>query len=888
MKRTALILLSFWPILLLAQNPVWTQFANSPGGTARNDDIFFANQTNGWSARGTDGVYRTTNGGQNWFKVIPNINPVAHFRCIGFASATRGWAGNLGPGSYDSSVNDTNMLYETFDGGMTWAPVPGINASGMEGFCALHVMDAQHIYGAGRVRGRAYFAKTENAGTNWTVVKLTDAGVMGGLMDVYFKDATNGFVVGMDTNAYNTTCAAPFYHGAIARTTNGGISWSVVASTPVNCSYFWKMSWPSPSIGYASLQQNSSYNTVVFYKTVDGGATWTSNGIPLSAIGSPASFGLQGIGFVSTNEGWMGGTTVLNPPYSFIHTTNGGLTWTSEGYTNTRSINRIRFAQPALGYMSGQALHVYHVPLAISVAPTNQAVNPGANVTFTASAYGTPPLQFQWRFNGTNIAGATNNVLNVTNVQSGKLGSYDVLVGDFSGVVTSSVALTFTGGLLPPAVAIQPKSRVVNLNSNAAFSVTASGSPPLFFQWYFNGMPILDATGSSFVRTNAQLSDAGNYSVVVTNFLGRVASDEAALTFGFVEDFEQYASAVVVTNAGSTNRFKLLFGAVAGGQDFKAVFGFDYSTFSFPLPIPPAPHSTTGSTRGLFLAVNKDASGAAAAVNLYPLNFTNTGNFSLKFDLWLNWTNPGSATEHALFGINHSASVTNRIGQTNSDGLFFAVDGDGNVSGTSVLVRDFAVFRGGGEGAPPVLLLTNTTTFGPTPPWGGRFDNSDSGFVTLFPAKAVPGYPSTPAGTPGLGWVDVEVRQQNYLVTCLLNGIAIAQYTNTYGYNSGVCMIGYNDAFDSAGSTNNFAVFDNIRIEEIPSVRFFSSSMVGNGFNLNFTTVPYSSYTLQWTTNLAAPDWRLHTNFIASGTVSSVTVPMTSQLNQVYFRISQP
>src|SRR6187399_127149 len=97
-----------------AQTPVWTQFANSPAGTARNDDIIFVGQTNGWSARGLDGVYRTTNGGLNWTKVIANASPVAHFRSIGFASTMRGWAGNLGPGSYDAGVTDTNLLYETF------------------------------------------------------------------------------------------------------------------------------------------------------------------------------------------------------------------------------------------------------------------------------------------------------------------------------------------------------------------------------------------------------------------------------------------------------------------------------------------------------------------------------------------------------------------------------------------------------------------------------------------------------------------------------------------------------------------------------------------------------------------------------------------------------
>ncbi len=126
-------------VSLQAQTPVWTQFPNSPvgSGNLRNDDICFADLTNGWSARGVDGLYRTTNCGQSWFSVTPQVvTNVAHFRSIGFASPTRGWAGNLGPGSYDAKVTDTNMLYETFDGGNSWNVVQAINDSGMKGFLA--------------------------------------------------------------------------------------------------------------------------------------------------------------------------------------------------------------------------------------------------------------------------------------------------------------------------------------------------------------------------------------------------------------------------------------------------------------------------------------------------------------------------------------------------------------------------------------------------------------------------------------------------------------------------------------------------------------------------------------------------------------------------------
>ena len=888
MKFLLAVVLSCLVVSAYGQTPVWTQFPNSPvgAGNFRNDDIFFTDLTNGWSARGRDGLYRTTNCGQSWFSVTPHlVTNVAHFRSIGFARPLHGWAGNLGPGAYDSLVTDTNLLYETVDGGSTWSIVSQLNYTGMQGFCAMHIPDPQRMYGVGRVRGPAYFVKSTDGGSTYFVTNLTAAGVMGGLMDVFFMNTNLGFIVGMDTNSF----FSPPYYANIARTTNGGLNWEVVAHAHVTNSYFWKMSWPTTNIGYVSLQQNNSYSSFVFYKTTDGGQTWTSNAIPLSAIGSPSSFELQGIGFVSTNEGWLGGGS-LAAPYNFIHTTNGGLAWEPMGYVNANNLNKFRFLSPTLGYVSGIKLHVFHIPLAATVSPASTNVFLGSNVTFSATTYGTAPMQFQWRLNGTNIIGGTTNGFSITNVTVDKAGSYDLVISDFSGSVTSAVAtLTASGVAVVPFITNQPQSLVVNAGSNATFAVGAGGTSPLNFQWQFNGANLLGATNATYTRTNVQSATTGNYSVVVANSAGSVTSSIAVLTLGFVDDFDGYPAPSTVIAPVTTNGYKIFFGADSGATDFKAVFGFDYSSITFPTNIPAAPHSIGGTTKGLFLSVNKDATGIAAGVNLYPLAVFASNNFALKFDLWLNWTNPGSATEHALFGINHSGNVTNRVSQPTSDGLFFAVDGDGNVAGTTTTIRDFAIFRGAGAGAIPFLMTTNNTIFGPTPPLGKNFDNNDPGFVSLFPPKSVPGY-TTSAGSPGLGWFSGEVRQENNLITCLLNGVAIAQYTNTYGYTNGIVLIGYNDVFPSLGSTNNFVIFDNISVAPIvfAPVKILSPSLVGTNFSFSFGTEAYESYSVQWTTNLAVASWTTWTNFYANGATNTVTIPLPPSSPAQFFRVSRP
>ena len=298
------------------------------------------------------------------------------------------------------------------------------------------------------------------------------------------------------------------------------------------------------------------------------------------------------------------------------------------------------------------------------------------------------------------------------------------------------------------------------------------------------------------------------------------------------------------------------------------------------------PISIGGTTKGLYLTANKaDANAAAAAVNLYPVGQTWSNNFALKFDLWMNW-GTAATTEHALFGFNCSGNVTNRVAQNTSDGIWFAMDGDGGGPGGGV--RDFSVYHGGGAGNPPVLM---TSGFGPTAPLGANFDNADAGFVSLFPFSIFSNNFASPSGAAAMRWVSVEVRQENNLITWLLNNIAVAQYTNTFGYTNGAILLGYNDTFTSIGDSNNFATMDNISVGPInyAPVQISSPRITGNNFTFNFATDAYASYTVQWTTNLAAVNWTTYTNFYASGSTNSQTIPLPpNNFPAQFFRVSRP
>jgi hypothetical protein len=82
----------------------------------------------------------------------------------------------------------------------------------------------------------------------------------------------------------------------------------------------------------------------------------------------------------------------------------------------------------------------------------------------------------------------------------------------------------------PPAILSSPQAQSVNAGDSATFSVSVADPSALYYQWQFNGVNIPGAIENSFTVSDAQLADAGNYSVIVSSPTGSVLSSNAVLT----------------------------------------------------------------------------------------------------------------------------------------------------------------------------------------------------------------------------------------------------------------------------------------------------------------------------------------------------------------------
>ena len=169
----------------------------------------------------------------------------------------------------------------------------------------------------------------------------------------------------------------------------------------------------------------------------------------------------------------------------------------------------------------------------IGTQPANQSVVTGSSATFAVIAAGGGTLVYQWKKNGTDISGASSSIYTTPATSSADNDAvFTVLVSNSAGTSTSNAArLAVTNFAVAPAISQQPENQSVVTGTSASFSVSATGTSPLSYQWKKNGADIPGATASTYTTPAASTEDSGAvYSVVVSNSVDKATSNDARLT----------------------------------------------------------------------------------------------------------------------------------------------------------------------------------------------------------------------------------------------------------------------------------------------------------------------------------------------------------------------
>ncbi|MGA2543406.1 MAG: immunoglobulin domain-containing protein [Verrucomicrobiota bacterium] len=156
-------------------------------------------------------------------------------------------------------------------------------------------------------------------------------------------------------------------------------------------------------------------------------------------VGTPVTFTASASGSPATVQWFQGINPILNATNTTLSfTVNAG---SGGNYTAV-------FTNAAGSATTAVAVLTVDIPVYLTQQPQSLTTNVGATVTFTGGAGGTAPLSFQWQFDGTNISGATDASLVLTNAQPANAGSYSLVVANSYGTNTSTNAvLTFISTL---------------------------------------------------------------------------------------------------------------------------------------------------------------------------------------------------------------------------------------------------------------------------------------------------------------------------------------------------------------------------------------------------------------------------------------------------------
>jgi len=502
------------------------------------------------------------------------------------------------------------------------------------------------------------------------------------------------------------------------------------------------------------------------------------------------------------------------------------------------------------------------VPPAITTQPNNQTVVAGQAATFMVVASGTAPMSYQWQKNGANIVGATSSSYTTPATATADSGStFDVVLSNSAGSVTSSAAtLTVNAPAVAPTITTQPANQTVTGGQPATFSVVATGTAPLSYQWQKNGANIAGATSASYTTPATATADNGStFDVVVSNSAGSVTSNTATLTVNASTVMPTIttgpASQTVTPGQSAT------FSVVAAGtaplnyqwaKNGATISGATFSSFTTPVTTASDNGSqftvvvsnSSGSVTSSPATLTVNSGGLASDCTIFASSSGNDANSGTSatapktFNGAAAATQPGSVVCLLAGTYNLSSSFNPPTNGSPSAWIVYKSYGDGAVN---------FVWTGAADASPMFRLGAGGTTFPTGPSYlefrGLNFDGGGNAGDALFCRGGhhlrVIGNSMSNTGGSGVGTRDCDYLTADHN-TVYHNGYmpASTSVPQWYGWTSGI-------SFNSDQWFDTYPGFHNVIANNIVVGEYDSSSnhTDGNGIILDLSNGSYSAST---------------------------------------------
>jgi uncharacterized repeat protein (TIGR03803 family) len=562
-----------------------------------------------------------------------------------------------------------------------------------------------------------FYGTTENGGTNGnagTIFEITPSGNFTSLYSFGGADGAvpvPGLIQAADGNFYGTTFQGGADNfGTVFKLTPAGVLTTLYTFTGGN----------DGANPWGGLVQAADGN---LYGTTQAGGTYGFGTVFQMATTGPLTT-------VAQFDGFNGGA----PSAALVPGLDGGLYGTTQAGGSSQNGAIFRVSTSGALHITGQ--------------PADQSSFLGGNALFTVATSGSAPVFYQWQQNGINLSnggsfsGVNTPFLKITNVAFSNAALYSVVISNAFNSVTSDDAVLEV--IYSPAhITAQPASLTAVAGSIATFSVTATGDAPLTFQWLENGTNLTDggnisgSATSTLTIANVAATNAGSYTVIVSNPIYSTTSDVAQLTvvpptapsagftsLSFFTDGNDGAFPFTTLTQGKDGN---LYGTAEGGgfnfqgSIFKVTLAGAQSTiYSFPI--------TNGGGKP-FGRLLQGADG-------YLYGTTSQGGSNANGTVFRMPTNGGVTYLYSFIGGSDGAAPTAGLVQ-GADGNFYGTASAGGIytygalfkMSTNGLVTPLYSFGGNADGAYPsdALLQGKDGNF-----YGTTLEGGPGGFGTVF------------------------------------------------------------------------------------------------------------------------------------------------------------